>query len=488
MNRNDRKDTVPGTRWSRRSVLLTGGAVLAAAGAAMFLRPDENEYDVVVIGGGAAGLAAAVSAAEEGASVLLLEKQADVGGNTRISGGFFAAVDPERQNRQGIEDSVEKFYAQMMESGGPRTNPDLARVLVNEAGNALHWLEGYGMRFQDEVIEIYGAHWPRCHIPLMPAGEGYIYTLSSAASRLGVAVKVRARAERLERTADGAVRVRVAEPGGVHSYTARRGVVIASGGFGANRAMIARFAPNLADLTNDNTPGSTGEMLLEAERHGAALVNMDSVQCLPGCPPGRKLRIVLHSDVSRFILVNSQGRRFIREDGRRDVLRDAVLALPERYAYSIVDDEGFRSYNIVMRRNAVVGVETGDAWRGDTPEELARAMGLPPEALRKTIDDYNEGVRRKRDAFGKSSAELLHEIRKPPFWACFAGMTIHYTMGGLATDAKAQVLSESGEPVPRLFAAGEATGGVHGINRMGANGINDAVVFGRIAGRNAARA
>ncbi len=488
MNRNDRKDTVPGTRWSRRSVLLTGGAVLAAAGAAMSLRPDENEYDVVVIGGGAAGLAAAVSAAEEGASVLLLEKQADVGGNTRISGGFFAAVDPERQNRQGIEDSVEKFYAQMMESGGPRTNPDLARVLVNEAGNALHWLEGYGMRFQDEVIEIYGAHWPRCHIPLMPAGEGYIYTLSSAASRLGVAVKVRARAERLERTADGAVRVRVAEPGGVHSYTARRGVVIASGGFGANRAMIARFAPNLADLTNDNTPGSTGEMLLEAERHGAALVNMDSVQCLPGCPPGRKLRIVLHSDVSRFILVNSQGRRFIREDGRRDVLRDAVLALPERYAYSIVDDEGFRSYNILMRRNAVVGVETGDAWRADTPEELARAMGLPPETLRKTIDDYNEGVRRKRDAFGKSSAELLHEIRKPPFWACFAGMTIHYTMGGLATDAKTQVLSDSGEPLPGLFAAGEATGGVHGINRMGANGINDAVVFGRIAGRNAARA
>lgn len=488
MNRNDRKDSVPGARWSRRGVLLTGGAVLAAAGTALFLRPDENEYDVVVIGGGAAGLAAAVSAAEEGASVLLLEKQADVGGNTRISGGFFAAVDPERQSRQGIEDSVEKFYGQMMESGGPRTNPDLARILVNEAGDALRWLEGYGMRFQDEVIEIYGAHWPRCHIPLMPAGEGYIYTLSSAASRLGVAVKVRARAERLERTADGAVRVRVAEPGGVRTYGARRGVVIASGGFGANRKMIARFAPNLADLTNDNTPGSTGEMLLEAERHGAALVNMDSVQCLPGCPPGRKLRIVLHSDVSRFILVNSEGRRFIREDGRRDVLRDAVLALPERYAYSIVDDEGFRSYNILMRRNAVVGVETGDAWRADTPEELARAMGLPPETLRKTIDDYNEGVRRKRDAFGKSSAELLHEIRKPPFWACFAGMTIHYTMGGLATDAKAQVLSDSGEPLPGLFAAGEATGGVHGINRMGANGINDAVVFGRIAGRNAARA
>lgn len=488
MTDDDNKKSFLGAHWSRRGVLLTGGAFLVAAGGALLLRSAPTEYDVIVIGGGAAGLAAAVSAAEKGASVLLLEKQADVGGNTRISGGFFAAVDPQRQSRQGIEDSVEKFYEQMLASGGPRTNPALARVLVEEADDALRWLENYGMRFQDEVIEIYGAHWPRCHIPLMPAGEGYVYTLSSAASRLGVTVKTRARAERLERAPDGTFRVRAAEPGETHFYGARRAVVIASGGFGANRKMIARFAPNLADLTNDNTPGSTGEMLLEAERHGAALVNMDSVQCLPGCPPGRKLRIVLHSDVSRFILVNSEGRRFIREDGRRDVLRDAVLALPERYAYSIVDDEGFRSYNILMRRNAVVGVETGDAWRADTPEELARAMGLPPETLRKTIDDYNEGVRRKRDAFGKSSAELLHEIRKPPFWACFAGMTIHYTMGGLATDAKAQVLSDSGEPLPGLFAAGEATGGVHGINRMGANGINDAVVFGRIAGRNAARA
>ena len=114
-------------------------------------------------------------------------------------------------------------------------------------------------------------------------------------------------------------------------------------------------------------------------------------------------------------------------------------------------------------------------------------MGLPPETLRKTIDDYNEGVRNQRDAFGKSSAELLHEIRKPPFWACFAGMTIHYTMGGLATNSEAEVLADSGDVIPGLFAAGEATGGVHGINRMGANGINDAVVFGRIAGRNAAR-
>lgn len=207
------------TRWTRRGVLLAGGAILGTAGATFLCRTAGTEYDVIVIGGGAAGLSAAVSAAEAGAEVLLLEKQADVGGNTRISGGFFAAVDPERQRRQGIEDSVEKFFAQMMESGGPRTDPALARVLVEKAGEALGWLESYGMRFQDEVIEIYGAHWPRCHIPMMPAGEGYIYTLSSAAARLGVAVKTKARALRLERAADRSCRVLVKEPDGVYAPT-----------------------------------------------------------------------------------------------------------------------------------------------------------------------------------------------------------------------------------------------------------------------------
>lgn len=483
---------------SRRVLLAAGGvgAALAGIGFARAVRRVEAA-DVVIIGAGGAGLSAAVAAAQTGAAVTLLEKQPEIGGNTLVSGGYFAAVDPARQRPLGIEDSEARFLSQMLESGGALAEPALARTLVSGAGPALQWLESLGMRFQPGVIEIYGAHWPRCHKPVMPSGRGYIYALSAAAAKLGVETRVRRKALRIEPLEAGSAhsgekpgaagwRVLCEGPSGeLEAYEARKGLVIASGGFGASRAMIARFAPALAGLTTDNTPGSTGEILLEAARLGAALRGMEAVQCLPGCPPGRTHRVRLHNDVSRFILVNGRGERFIREDERRDVLRDAVLALPEGYAYSITDDAGLRSYNILFQKEAVVGIETGDAWRGGTIEALALAMKLPPAALRASVERYNLGVRLGRDEFGKATSELRHQIARPPFWGCYAGMTIHYTMGGIRIDPLARALDERGRPLPRLFAAGEAAGGVHGENRMGGNGINDAIVFGRIAGRGA---
>lgn len=444
-------------------------------------------WDVIVIGAGAAGLSAAVAAAETGAKVLLIEKQPDIGGNTRISGGYFAAVDPVRQGKMGITDSIDNFYQQVLHSGGGHSDPVLARRLVTEAGPALSWLESYGMRFQNTVMELYGAHWPRCHKPLMPLGEGYVLTLSGAALHLGVEIWTNTAALDFIVAERKVVGVRARKNNQLINLLAKRGIVLACGGFGANREMIARFTPKLAGLTSDNTPGSTGEMLLAAQRIGAILTDMDAIQCLPGCPPGRTHRVRLHNDVDRFILVNHQGKRFIREDERRDVLRDAVLALPERYAYSLVDDDGLRCYNIVFQKEAVIGIETGDAWRGDSIGELARAMGLNAQNLEQTIAAYNAGVRVGHDTFGKAPNELKHEIRQPPFWACYAGMTIHYTMGGVRITPQAQVVDAQNRGIPGLFAAGEATGGIHGINRMGANGINDAIVFGRLAGFGAAQ-
>lgn len=130
-----------------------------------------------------------MSAAEAGAKVLLLEKMPHIGGNTRISGGFYACVDLVRQKRQGIEDSEQLFLSQMLESGGGHANPKLAAILVHNATPALKWLEKLGMRFQPTVSEAYGSRWPRSHKPLMPNGEGYIRTLSTAAVKLGVIIK-----------------------------------------------------------------------------------------------------------------------------------------------------------------------------------------------------------------------------------------------------------------------------------------------------------
>lgn len=352
----------------------------------------------------------------------------------------------------------------------------------------LAYLEANGMRFKDRIIEIYGAHWPRCHLPVLPNGEGYIRTMLNIAMKNGAVIRTGMRATDLSTAKDGRIQVLVQSRREEILLTPRIGVILATGGFGANQALISRFAPRLAGLTNDNTPGSTGEILVAARKLGALLVDLEEVQCLPGRPPGGQRRVRLHNDVSRFIFVDHEGRRFVREDERRDVLRDKVLALPDKTAFSIVDDEGLRSYDILVQKETVLGVETGDAWRGDTVEELANAMRLPPKTLQETVEAYNRSVRSKIDPLGKNPRELRHEIKTPPFWGCHAAMTVHYTMGGVRISPKAQVLREDGTLIPGLWAAGEVTGGIHGVNRMGANGVNDALVFGRIAGLSAAEA
>jgi len=123
------------------------GSLLLSTLAVPAVQAAQRVWDVIVVGAGGAGLSAAVSAAEAGAKVLLLEKMPHIGGNTRISGGFYACVDLVRQKRQGIEDSEQLFLSQMLESGGGHANPKLAAILVHNATPALKWLEKLGMRF-----------------------------------------------------------------------------------------------------------------------------------------------------------------------------------------------------------------------------------------------------------------------------------------------------------------------------------------------------
>ncbi len=475
----------------RRRFLTLGASVLACAAPparsfSLFAKGWEKTVDVIVVGAGAAGLAAAVSAAEHRASVLVLEKQPEIGGDTLISGGFFGAIDPERQSLIGIEDSEPLFFEQTLRNGDYVADPHLVRVLVQEASRSLQWLEEMGMKFQPGVIEIYGAHWPRCHKPILPAGTGYIQTLSANAIRRSVEIRTRCRVEEILRDGARVVGVKAQTPEGTVQFRARRGVVIASGGFGQNRELVASIRPDMKDLTSTSAPGATGEVMIAATRIGAVTRDLQYIQCLPGCPPGRTHRVRLHNDVSRFIFVDNTGRRFVREDERRDVLCSHVLALPGKLAYSITDDAGLKSYNVTIQKEAWQGIETGDAWQAASIEELAGRIGVPAAALCQTVAEYNRSVDLGADRLGRDPREMRFRIEKPPFWACYAGMSVHYTMGGLAIDTLARCLDAHGKPIPGLWAAGEVTGGIHGSNRLGANGLADAISFGRLAGQDAA--
>lgn len=458
------------SRISRRTLLAAG---LALAGTRLQAAPDETveTFDVVVVGGGIGGLSAALSAAERNAKVVLLEKNGFLGGDTLISGGTFNAVDPERQRPLGIVDSFELFEKQMLESGRGYNDPKVVHVLARESTSALHWFESYGMRFLPEVTEIYGSGYVRSHRPAYPRGRGYIHCLSNACFTKGVDVRLGARAQVLLRGVEGrVVGIRAATKNGAVVFRARKGVILASGGFAANRELLRRYAPAYASLPIDSLSSSTGDMLTAAMEIGADAVNLEFVECVPGAPPGIEYQVRLDYNAEDCIMVNAEGRRFTKETGtRRDI---AVAVAGEKGpCYEIADQGAVDRMNPINRKNLWRGYFAKVAAKDETPEGLAERLGLPKTALAKEV---REAVSNGRFA-------------KPPFWGVRIHLRIHCTLGGLRIDEKARVIDKNGQPIPGLRATGALAGNIHGINRLGANGLNCACVFGRIAGAEAAR-
>lgn len=490
------------TNLNRRRMLTAGLATSAAAvlPCAQAKEPAAISTDVpkqwdktvamVIIGAGGAGLTAAVSAAQNGLTdTIVLEKMAYIGGNTAISGGGFNAVDPVRQKAQGIEDSVESHFQHTIKGGDYRGNPELIREMVEEAPQTVAWIESIGMKFKPKLYQVYGSLYPRGHAPFGSLGSDYIKVLQEKCREYNIPIEKRAEVVRLIRETPLSGKVLGVEyVKNKKHYTVRatKAVVVTAGGFGANKKMRALHDPRLAELTTTNHPGATGDLLPLLVDIGADLTGMDHIQCNPGCPPGRKHRVPLHQG-GRFIIVDRNGKRFVREDERRDVIRDAVLVQPKATAWGILDQTRWDMINQGQKDAAVKGLETGDCWKADTIEELAQKMGLPPNELRATVDEFNAGVKAGKDKLGKYERNLF-PIVNPPFWGAYVGMSVHHTMGGVVINKHSEVIDRRGEVIPNLYAAGEVTGGIHGANRLGGNAIADCLTFGRLVGKTIALA
>ena len=382
-------------------------------------------------------------------------------------------MDPRRQAPQGIRDSEDFFRDQILAAGDGRNTPEVADVLARESAVTLAWLERLGMKFLPQVFEVYGSRWPRAHKPVQPRGTGYVQTLSEALLTRGGRVMTDTPAEMILREADTGriLGVRAVRNGHYVEMAARRGVVLAAGGFGANRSLIRRWAPETADLATDSQPQMTGDMISAAEAVGARIINMTCVECVPGSPPEFRYPIRLDYLPDAMIIVNGEGRRFVEETQGRRAIAEAVLKEQARgqVCWCIASQQAVDRFDPVSQKNLLRGFYAGVAWREKTADALVRRLGMP-WVLEKEIA-----------AAGK---ERL--MTKGPFWAVKLYLRIHTTLGGIATDAGARVLDETGNVISGLWAAGETVGSVHGAERIGGNGLAAACTFGRLAGTAAA--
>lgn len=494
-------DTVAGATVSSRGVLTAiTNAVKAAGGDIKELRkktpaPEikkvNKEYaaDVVVIGGGGAGLAAATSAKQNGASVILIEKMPRLGGNTVLAGGAYNAVDPKRQKPQGIEDSIDLHYQHTYEGGDKKGDPKLVRILVENGYPALEWLESLGVTFKDEVFTVLGALYPRSHKPTTPVGTGMIIAHKEFAEKNGITILYETEAKELIKKDGRIVGVKAESATENITLNANKAVVLATGGFAGDVEYRQKYNPKLTEnILTTNHPGGDASGIVMAEKIGANLVGMEYIQLLPmGDPVTGSLSGNIETTVEDRIFVNKDGKRFVAEDERRDVMTNALFDQKDAYMWVIVDSKVYPTLETKNNFNEPIGdlIKAGRAVKADTLDELAEKIGVPADNLKKTIEEYNKGIDAGKDAYGRKLLGIKFD--KAPYYAGPRIPTVHHTMGGVQINEKAQVLDAKGNVIPGFYAAGEVTGGIHGTNRLGGNALTDITVFGRIAGENAAK-
>ncbi len=432
----------------------------------------DEEKDVLVVGAGGAGLAAALSASENGASVILIEKQPFIGGNTLISAGFYNAAGTDFQKSQNISDSPEQFYNHMISSGNGKNSASLVKVLSEESQDTLTWLIKNGVHFQEKIYQIYGAIYPRCHKPILPRGTAYVQALSEACLANGVSIRTGTKLKKIYRDDESkVVGAEIQFDGITKTIRTKKGVVLAAGGFGANKKMIEKYAPELRSNYTDSAPGSTGEVLKIAKAVGANLVNMEIVEVVPEGATEIGLSARIYMLVKGIAFVNLEGKRFVDERASRYEIAKALRQQGAEHCFTIADNENVQSLDKIQLKNLYRSLFDGQVWKADTIEELARQTGISADNLKRSIQEIPESVRPKNG----------------PFWAVKVYPWIHYTLGGIKINEKAECLDIQDRPIKGLYAAGQITGNVHGENRLGGNGLTDAFVFGRIAGRNVAK-
>jgi fumarate reductase flavoprotein subunit len=446
---------------------------------------------VVVIGGGAAGWAGALAAAQNGAEVVLLEKLVESGGSSALSGGCLAFAGTDLQAAAGVEDSAERLFADLCEVGQGVNDAGLVRTYCDAQLHTYGWLKEAGVRFSPVIETASGQSVPRVHT-VDPADM--VRALKTAALATGlVDYRANTPAQGLQADASGRITGIVLPDGSVLEAT--RAVILASGGFAKNPDLLMHYAPQYAEAVFVAGAGSQGDGLRMGLEQGADLRDMDYVKGTFGKHPTDETNDhSLQAVYKGAIAVNQDGQRFVDESISYKLLGDAVMAQPWHTGYQIMDqgifdtgDDRVRILDFGRR------LEEGLFYVADSLAELAAQIEIDPAVLVATVDRYNGYVDAGRDPeFGRSYLVHKHgqlrRIETAPFYAYPSTAVVFGTYCGLRIDSQARVLRADGSAIAGLLAAGEVTGGFHGAAYMTGSALGKAVVFGRIAGIEAAAA
>jgi len=458
---------------------------------------SKHPFDVLVAGGGNAGLCAAISARRAGAQVLVLESAIKDfrGGNSRhtrdiryMHGGatnYVTGAYPEKE-----------FWEDLRQVTGGETNERLARLTIQASEDLGDWMAASGVRWQKPLRGT--LHLARTNLFMLGGGKAMMNAYYDTAARLGVQITYETEVHELK-IRDGELRSAVGSCNGASQEFTAKAIVIASGGFEANIPWLKEYWGDAADnFIIRGTKHNQGTMLKELLEHGAKPVG-DPRGChavaLDARAPKFDGGIVTRLDSVPFgIVVNKEVKRFYDEGEdfwpkRYAIWGGLIARQPDQIAYSIVDAKALPHF----MPSVFPPIEAGSV------AELATALGLNPAALVAAVEGFNRAVRPgtfdpgsldscRAEGLDPPKSHWARPIDTPPYYGYPLRPGITFTYLGVTVDEQARVIMQDERPAKNIFAAGEVmAGNILGKGYLAGFGLTIGSVFGRIAGREAAR-
>ncbi|WP_195701289.1 flavocytochrome c [Companilactobacillus futsaii] len=439
----------------------------------------KDSYDVIIVGSGGAGLTSAIQAYELGLSPVILEKMDKIGGNTNRASSGMNAAETFVQLNHHIVDSFQEFYDETFIGGGKQNNPELLKFFTEHGALAIDWLDQHGLKLDDLTITG-GMKTMRTHRPssLMPIG-GYLVTeLLKYVEKYQIPLFDNVKVTDILSENGQITGIKAESDREIEIKTSA--VILATGGFGAGKDLLAQYRSDLLNLRTTNQPGATGDGIKLAQKLGAQLVDMEQVQVHPTVQQDTPHAYLIGEAVrgEGAILVNDNGTRFVNELDTRKNVTQAIDDLGGTGAYLIFDTDIRKRVKAIEFYDHVGLVKTGQ-----TLADLAAEIKVGANKLEETVSKWNQAVKNQQDTEFNRSTGMERDISDGPFFAIHIAPAVHYTIGGLKINDKTQVLDTDNKVINGLYAAGEIAGGLHGNNRIGGNSIAETVVFGRQTGQ-----
>ena len=505
-------DSITGATVTSGGVLIAVANALESAGADILAYKnvpvekraaitEEKQADVVVIGAGIAGITAAITAAENGADVILLEKQGVFGGSTTRSEGMIMGAGTDFQAENGVEDSADAMFADMMAvyNDEPTLDVNLLRKTVDESGPMINWYLNHGVQFEhlEAISAIPPRHIRRSHVSY-GAGDGLMEKMVAAAqSNDKITILMKTPAIALIQENGAVVGVKATNTYGDDITIHAANTILCAGSYGGNMDLLAELNPNITAISYTGSGDGDGWTL--AKEAGAKMIDIgymagsymyfpygywDGAAVLPGSPTQAYFNT---------IQVDSKGTRLVNEDAFTFDYGDPLFDNGDQFGWSIVGkafDEAHPELYLegLDDRFTVNGKEYCITYKADTLDELAELTGMDASTLKATVERYNASCDAGVDEeFGKDPQYM--ERVDAPYVAYMLTAVVSDGYSGCAINEKAQVLDEEGNAIPGFYAAGAcALPQIIGNRYFGCGSlIMTSGVFGHIAGEQAAK-